>query len=310
MKKRAIIAFLLFIIFMFSAIPVNAEVDVYKLGDIDNNREVDVSDYLLIKRSCLKTYELNSIQKVCADIDENGVVDTKDYILVKRYCLNTFKFDKLLGGCDFADAVEGKSKHDYTEKTISPTCTEPKYIEHTCKICGFSYRDITGSALGHTWGTCTVTKIPTYTVAGEHLLTCSVCDTKSTISIGCLTETDYNIRQEILKLVNIERQKAGVPALTYNTSAQIALDARAQDLQIKFAHERPDGSRCFAVLNDYNINSFYTLGENIAYGYLTPESVVEAWMDSPGHRANILNPDYTSIAVGEYNYSWVQMFFG
>ncbi len=302
MKKRAIIALLLSIVCVLSFITVNAKIITYRIGDVNNDNEIDVSDYILIKRACLNTYELSVTQQTCADIDKNEIIDTKDYVLLKRHCLNTFVIEGTFAGCD--------ANHNYTETITPPTCTEDGYVTYTCSDCGYSYKSINNYAVGHKCDTWIVNKIPTYTEPGEHLQTCSVCGTQEIISLGCLVMTDLEIQQEIFRLVNIERQKAGVPALTYNKSAQIALDARAQDLQIKFAHERPDGSRCFAVLNDYNINSFYTLGENIAYGYLTPESVVEAWMDSPGHRANILNPDYTSIAVGEYNYSWVQMFFG
>lgn len=301
MKKRAVTAVLLSLLSIFSFITANAEFITYRVGDVDNNNVIDVSDYILIKRACLNTYTLDSTQQTCADIDKNNSVDTKDYVLLKRHCLKTFMIDGVFTKC-----VE----HSYSEVTTLPTCTEDGFITYTCSVCGDSYESINGCAPGHTYDTLTVNKIPTYTESGEYLKTCSVCGTQDIISLGCLVKTNTEIQQEILRLVNIEREKAGVPALQYHSAAQIAVDARAQEIHVKFAHERPDGTNCFGVLNDYNVKSGHILGENIAYGYFTAESVMNGWMNSSGHKANILNPNYKYIAVGELDYGWVQMFFG
>ena len=83
----------------------------------------------------------------------------------------------------------------------------------------------------------------------------------------------------------------------------------AEDLPTLFDHTRPDGSSCFTALDEAGIR-YRAAGENIAYGQRTPEQVVEAWMDSPGHRANILSSYFTAIGVGYRSQGsyWVQLF--
>lgn len=127
-------------------------------------------------------------------------------------------------------------------------------------------------------------------------------------------------QQEVLRLVNIERQKAGVAPLTMdNTALTAAAMKRAEELNKLFEHTRPDGSDCFTVLKEYNVPFpsalSYCAGENIAYGQRTPAEVVNAWMNSPGHRANILRPEFKQIGIGcvkrnGNGYNWSQVFIG
>ncbi len=119
--------------------------------------------------------------------------------------------------------------------------------------------------------------------------------------------TDYI--SGVIALVNQERAKEGLDALETNGAIAEAAQIRADELLTLFSHTRPDGRSCFTVLAEVGI-SYRAAGENIAMGYFTPESVVEGWMNSPGHRANILNGGFTTIGVG-YNSSkrcWVQLF--
>jgi uncharacterized protein YkwD len=118
-------------------------------------------------------------------------------------------------------------------------------------------------------------------------------------------------KMEILDLVNKERAEAGLEPLEYYSVGQEAGDIRAKEIVKKFDHERPDGTTCFTVFDELGI-SCYSAGENIAWGYHTPEAVMDAWMNSPGHRSNILNPGFTHLIVG-YDYeekAWVQLFLG
>lgn len=128
------------------------------------------------------------------------------------------------------------------------------------------------------------------------------------------TDPAEQYAEEVLKLVNAEREKAGVPALTLDTQLCAAANQRAKELVENFAHERPDGSDASTVLTE-NGCQYTTMGENIAAGQATPEDVVASWMDSQGHRENILNPDFAKLGVGYYkdeagNYVhyWVQLF--
>ena len=116
---------------------------------------------------------------------------------------------------------------------------------------------------------------------------------------------------EVIRLVNIERTNAGLSPLAKNGSACQAANTRAVEIVSLFDHVRPDGRSCFSILEEMGI-SYTSCGENIAMGQRTPEEVVQAWMNSPGHRANILNEGFEEIGVGiaEVNGTlyWVQLF--
>lgn len=117
---------------------------------------------------------------------------------------------------------------------------------------------------------------------------------------------------EMVRLVNIERAKAGVGAVVGAEVLNSASSVRAKEISEVFSHNRPDGRLCFTVLDELGATGT-SRAENIAGNHKTSEQVVAAWMDSPGHRKNILNPDYTKIGVGVFEDAsgklyWVQMF--
>lgn len=126
------------------------------------------------------------------------------------------------------------------------------------------------------------------------------------------TETlDYE--QEVIRLVNIERAKYGLPALTEDWELSRVARYKSQDMKDKkyFSHTSPTYGSPFDMMRSFGL-SYRTAGENIAMGQRTPQQVVNAWMNSSGHRANILNSSYKKIGVGYVasgNY-WTQMFIG
>ncbi len=114
------------------------------------------------------------------------------------------------------------------------------------------------------------------------------------------TNTDlhaYELR--VIELVNAERSKYGLKAL--KASTELSNGARQKSLDMHnngyFAHNSPTYGSPFDMMKSLGI-TYRTAGENIAKGYQTPEAVVKAWMNSEGHRANILNASYTEIGVG------------
>ena len=123
--------------------------------------------------------------------------------------------------------------------------------------------------------------------------------------------------ERVLELVNEERAKVNQPALVMKEELILPARARALEIEISdetFSHQRPDGSMCVTAGSFLPI---YALGENIAKGYTSPEDVVAAWMDSQGHRENILSGDFDSIGIAcvkitnrdSWNsYGWVQFF--
>lgn len=118
--------------------------------------------------------------------------------------------------------------------------------------------------------------------------------------------------EAVTSLVNAARRDAGLSELELDADLCAAAQARAQEIAQSFSHTRPDGSSCFTILEEFGI-SYRAAGENIAMGQRTPEEVMDGWMNSSGHRANILNGTFTSIGVGYYvdgagAAHWVQIF--
>lgn len=115
--------------------------------------------------------------------------------------------------------------------------------------------------------------------------------------------------KEILELVNKERANAGLTAVELDSELCKAAQVRAEELGESYSHTRPDGSECFSVLKDYNISCVYA-GENIVIGTSTSAEAMKLWMDSQGHRSNILRSGWQRLGVG-YDSStggWVQIF--
>lgn len=120
--------------------------------------------------------------------------------------------------------------------------------------------------------------------------------------------------QKVVDLVNAERAKVGLKPLTVDLQLAKVARLKAEDMRDNnyFSHESPTYGSFFNMLQKFGI-TYRTAGENIAAGYRTPEAVVAAWMGSPGHRSNILNPNFTAIGVGHakggrYGNYWVQLF--
>lgn len=119
--------------------------------------------------------------------------------------------------------------------------------------------------------------------------------------------------REVIRLVNAERAKYGLAALQEDAALTRTARMKSQDMRDNryFDHNSPTYGTPFQLMKSQGI-SYRTAGENIAMGYATPEAVVNAWMNSSGHRANILNSSYTKIGVGyvESGNYWTQHFAG
>lgn len=203
--------------------------------------------------------------------------------------------------CTRCEATEGEALgHDYEEAT----CEKPA----TCKRCG----ETKGEKAEHKY------EEVSSTMTGENksiTYKCSVCgDTKTEDSKEeAAPLTGEQMAAKAMELVNAERASAGLPALTTTPELTKAANERAKEIATDFSHTRPDGRDAFTVLGDNGI-IYTTCGENTAAGQKTPEEVVNSWMNSATHKANIMNASYTHMAIGYYNsgsgytYYWVQMF--
>ncbi len=122
---------------------------------------------------------------------------------------------------------------------------------------------------------------------------------------------DYE--KEVVRLVNKERNSRGLPSLTMDWELSRVARYKSQDMHDKgyFSHTSPTYGSPFDMMSSFGI-AYRSAGENIAKGQASPQAVVNAWMNSSGHRANILNASFKKIGVGyvsDGNY-WTQMFLG
>lgn len=131
------------------------------------------------------------------------------------------------------------------------------------------------------------------------------------INIPSKDSAVLNFEQEVIRLVNEQRAKNGLKSLTYDWELSRVARYKSQDMHDNkyFSHTSPVYGSPFQMIKNFGI-SYRSAGENIAKGYSTPAAVVNGWMNSSGHRANILNSSFTHIGVGyvaDGNY-WTQMF--
>ena len=119
----------------------------------------------------------------------------------------------------------------------------------------------------------------------------------------------YSEAYSVLDLVNSYRSQNGLGALSFDAELMEAAAIRAAEIKEVFDHTRPNGESCFTICDDME---WYALGENIAAGYSSASSVMTGWMNSSGHRANILSSNFNSIGIGCFvsggRYYWVQIF--
>lgn len=127
-----------------------------------------------------------------------------------------------------------------------------------------------------------------------------------------VSQGDY--KAQVVAIMNQERANAGVGGISQNASLDAVAQIRAQEIAQSFSHTRPNGTSCFTVLGENGIAYNYA-GENIAAGYGDPASVMSGWMNSEGHRANILDGSFGQVGIGYYTdpnsgYGtyWVQIF--
>ena len=130
--------------------------------------------------------------------------------------------------------------------------------------------------------------------------------TSATGTLNISGTQNYTYASQVITLLNEQRVNNGLSPLTADSTLTAAAMQRAAETVIYFSHTRPNGSRCFTAFDGG------WRGENIAAGQADPDEVITGWMNSTGHRKNILEANYTSVGVGCFNYKginfWVQCF--
>ena len=133
------------------------------------------------------------------------------------------------------------------------------------------------------------------------------------LNIPQLDRGVLSYEEEVIRLVNQIRQENGLGTLKLNWELSRVARYKSQDMADKryFSHTSPTYGSPFQMMQAFGLTYRYA-GENIAYGYSSPQAVVTGWMNSEGHRKNILNPNFTQIGVGyvPQGHYWTQMFMG
>ncbi|MFJ7509061.1 CAP domain-containing protein [Peribacillus simplex] len=129
-------------------------------------------------------------------------------------------------------------------------------------------------------------------------------------------EESQSVEQQVLSLVNEERSKSGLPSLKMDTAISNVAILKSEDMRDSnyFNHTSPRYGSPFDMMKSFGISYKYA-GENIAAGQPSADAVMKSWMNSPGHKANILNKNYTHIGIGhvtggKYTHYWTQQFIG
>ncbi len=149
-------------------------------------------------------------------------------------------------------------------------------------------------------------------VSGKKLK-CTIKVNKKSSASPKVQKADISEVEKVLQLVNKERKKNGLSALVMDSKLKKAAQFRAEEIVKSFSHTRPNGEDCFTVFPKFGV-TYMAAGENIAAGQRSAAAVMDSWLNSPGHRANILGQNFGKIGIGlcktsdGYGYYWVQMF--
>ena len=267
--------------------------DSFIYGDVNNDKKVSMVDAVLIMRNTLGLNDLSADAAVRADVDGDGSVTIKDSINVLRY---------ICGILDTFPVEEGPAQKPTEAPTAAPTekptqkPTEAPTAEPTEKPTQKPTEAPTAAPTERP------TQKPTEAPAELPTNSCnSIYDAD--------TEKDcYTLSYKVFEIVNQERIKAGVKPLKFNNDMYKAAMVRAKECDESFSHDRPNGTSCFTALKEAGVK-YLSAGENIAMGYRTPADVMNGWMNSEGHRNNILNPNFTDFACGVYKSGYWSQFF-
>lgn len=285
-------------------------------GDVTGNGKIDIYDAITIAKYGMGMVQFTSEELEKADYNGDGVVNLYDVIGIAAYLLETG---------DFKDGwVTENGKTYYYSSGVKVTglvtISGSLYYFGTDGVMRTGWQTVNSRKYYFDSDGAAVTGWVTINSDTYYFGTDGVMRTGTQIINGktyyfdengvYIPETDseaLKYAEEILALVNKERTAAGVSPLTLNATMTAAATERAGEITEYFSHDRPDGSSCFTIFDEYGL-SWSSVGENIAYGYYSSESVMNGWMNSEGHRSNILSSDFTELGVGYCDGYWVQIF--
>ncbi len=209
-----------------------------------------------------------------------------------------------------AEVTTTAATPEVTTTVVTPEVTTAATSETTTSA---TTKETTTSATTKetTTATTTTTTTPTTTTTTP-ATTAPAVDKVHTAKSMSATEAALAI--EVFELINEIRLEHGLATFTTTQELSETAQLRAEELEELYSHERPDGTMCFTAFDECGVK-YISASENIAYGVnslYTAEQVVEIWMNSPNHRASILEPKYKKLGVGCYivgnTYYWTQNF--
>ena len=197
-----------------------------------------------------------------------------------------------------------------------------KFVSLCLALLLLSASSLSASALSHTvvkgdtmWKVASKYQIGTSEVihANPQISNPNLIYPGQVLTIPQVDTSVLSYENEVIRLVNEQRAQHGLAALSANWELSRVARYKSQDMVDNryFSHTSPTYGSPFQMMKAFGI-SYRTAGENIAHGQRTPQAVVTAWMNSSGHRANILNASYKQIGVGYVTngHYWTQMFIG
>lgn len=154
-----------------------------------------------------------------------------------------------------------------------------------------------------------VTTVPKQTEETTRKTTTAATTKQTTAATTAAKASASDAITQVLNLVNEQRTANGLNKLTLDVTICKMSDVRADEVSTYFSHTRPNGTSCFTIFDEYDY-SYSAVGENIAKGQTSAQQVMDDWMNSSGHRANILSSKFTKIGIGydSATNSWVQLF--
>lgn len=208
------------------------------------------------------------------------------------------------------------TKATTTVGTTTKATTTTKKTTTTAKTTTTTKKTTTTTTTKKATTTTTTTKKTTTTTTTTKKTTTTTTTTSSSSGVSLPYDATTNaFINEVVRLTNEFRAENGVAALELDLDLTVVAMVRAEEITDVFSHTRPDGTSCFTAFEEGGFILGENCGgraENIAYGYKSAAAVVEAWKNSEGHRANMLNSKFNVIGIGFVNdggvYYWTQEF--
>lgn len=284
--KKILALILTVIITICSMTMVFAANDEKLTGDMNNDGEITVLDATLLQKHLVGLVTLNKETLSRADADGNGRLSVSDATTIQKYA--AFMITQF--------PVDATKPTETTEPTTEPVTVKPTEAptNPTTKP--------TEPTTEPTEPTTKPTEKPTETPTEKPTIAPTHPTTKPTEpTTKPSTATPNEMELEILRLVNVERAKLGRKELKFGDFFYEAAKVRAKEIDTCFAHTRPDGSDCFTAIEDLgvSIDDRYA-GENCARYFNDAETVVKGFMNSEGHRQNIISSRFNYLAVAVY----------